>query len=493
MSMPVRPRHGPTAWFSGDGDARTATLDPARRGHRTLRPRSTPSGFDLFVDPPRRDRSGGAAVLARQRRDLDRAPTARVRLHRPEWQHVQAPLRCAQRPGRSCAGATARTRSTRAEASTLTPCASTGPADGSSTASAAATRRSSEPYGFDRVEGLGGRPGRVRCRDDARQPGTAVRLRSLMPSLPPAEQRVASGCSPTRPALPSSTISELAAPVRHLGDDGHPVLPRARAHRLPAAAARPGDRGRARRDQARRASVGSDIGPADDLSQVVEKIAFADARAVEETAEQLDLAVLERGRGGLVRRAADRRLRRRSQRLRRARPPAEAAPHRPGVLRLVRPARRAHQRRAAGPGRRRGRVLAHRGDDPDTIDALAEARRHGATTVAITNFSRSPITTVADHVLTTAARETTFRSGAMSSRIAQLTVVDCLFVGVAQRTYDETRGRSRPRHDAVSGRRVGAEGRRGDRHARGPSALRPRTQPALPPTSTCCPPSTCSG
>jgi DNA-binding MurR/RpiR family transcriptional regulator len=59
-------------------------------------------------------------------------------------------------------------------------------------------------------------------------------------------------------------------------------------------------------------------------------------------------------------------------------------------------------------------------------------------TIAITNFGRSPLTEHARHVLTTAARETTFRSGAMASRIAQLAVIDCLFVGVAQRTYDRT-------------------------------------------------------
>jgi hypothetical protein len=34
-------------------------------------------------------------------------------------------------------------------------------------------------------------------------------------------------------------------------------------------------------------------------------------------------------------------------------------------------------------------------------------------------------------VLTTAVRETTFRSGAMASRLAQLTLVDFMFVGVA--------------------------------------------------------------
>jgi DNA-binding MurR/RpiR family transcriptional regulator len=70
------------------------------------------------------------------------------------------------------------------------------------------------------------------------------------------------------------------------------------------------------------------------------------------------------------------------------------------------------------------------------VEALREARERGATTVALTNFPRSPITEVADHVLTTAARETTFRSGATASRIAQLTVIDCVFIGVAQRHMD---------------------------------------------------------
>ncbi len=68
--------------------------------------------------------------------------------------------------------------------------------------------------------------------------------------------------------------------------------------------------------------------------------------------------------------------------------------------------------------------IPHTGVTTDTIDARAQARRSGATTVALTNFPRSPIVEVADHVLTTAVRETTFRSGAMASRLAQLTLVD---------------------------------------------------------------------
>src|SRR5206468_1482606 len=94
-------------------------------------------------------------------------------------------------------------------------------------------------------------------------------------------------------------------------------------------------------------------------------------------------------------------------------------------------------------------AISHTGATVDTIEPLAEARRHGALTVALTNFPRSPIVAAADLVLTTAARETTFRSGAMSSRIAQLMVVDCLFVGVAQRSYAQTREALERTYEAV--------------------------------------------
>ena len=95
------------------------------------------------------------------------------------------------------------------------------------------------------------------------------------------------------------------------------------------------------------------------------------------------------------------------------------------------------------------------------IDDLGNRLGSGARTVALTNFPKSPITAVADLVLTTAARETTFRSGAMASRLAQLTVIDCVFVGVAQRTYDETRAALDVTYEAVSGRRLGPPRRRG--------------------------------
>src|SRR6201996_5981780 len=84
--------------------------------------------------------------------------------------------------------------------------------------------------------------------------------------------------------------------------------------------------------------------------------------------------------------------------------------------------------------------LSHTGTTVDTIDALREARSHGAATAAVTNFPWSPITEVADFVLITAARETAFRSGATTSRIPQPPVDDSLSATRAQQDLPGTRG-----------------------------------------------------
>lgn len=82
-------------------------------------------------------------------------------------------------------------------------------------------------------------------------------------------------------------------------------------------------------------------------------------------------------------------------------------------------------------------AITHSGSTRDVIEPLRVAFERGATTVAITGRPESAVTQYADHVLTTStARESELRPAAMSSRTGQLLVVDCLFVGVAQRTYE---------------------------------------------------------
>ncbi len=82
--------------------------------------------------------------------------------------------------------------------------------------------------------------------------------------------------------------------------------------------------------------------------------------------------------------------------------------------------------------------FSHSGTTADTVQFLKLARDNGALTVAITGSRESPLARAAEERLVTHARESTLRAGAMVSRIAQLALVDCLFLGVARRRYGQT-------------------------------------------------------
>jgi len=282
-------------------------------------------------------------------------------------------------------------------------------------------------------------------------PDILVLVRSILPNLAPAEQRIAERVVAGPAEVAAETITELARSCqtsettvvrfcRTIGLRGYPEL------RLALATAA---------GQAQRAHgfVPGDIGIGDDLATVVEKIGYSDARAVEDTAAALDVEVLAAvaaavaaarrtdlygvGASGFV--ALDL-----QQKLQRIRIPAFAWPD-------------PHMALTSAALLEPGDVaiaMSHTGTTVDTIDSLALARRNGATAVALTNFPRSPLATTADLVLTTAARETRFRSGATASRIAQLTVVDCLFVALAQRDYPATQRALARTYAAVVGRRV---------------------------------------
>jgi DNA-binding MurR/RpiR family transcriptional regulator len=75
--------------------------------------------------------------------------------------------------------------------------------------------------------------------------------------------------------------------------------------------------------------------------------------------------------------------------------------------------------------------ISHSGSTKDVADALTVARKAGATIVSITNFSPSPITRVSDVVLLTASPESPLGGEVLTSRIAQLCVIDVLSVALA--------------------------------------------------------------
>jgi DNA-binding MurR/RpiR family transcriptional regulator len=282
--------------------------------------------------------------------------------------------------------------------------------------------------------------------------GVLVTIRSLLPNLAPVERRVAQAVLDDPGGAARQSISELSRSCgtsattvvrfcRAVGLRGYPEL------RLALAAAVATD------DAGAIAVAAEDISPGDDPALVAKKIAYADAAAVTDTANHLDPAVVVNvvnaladatridiygvGASGYVGQDLQHKL----QRIGR---PAFAWPD--PHLAVTSAALRSEGDVAVG--------LSHTGTTVDTIDALREAGRGGAVTVAITNFPWSPITEVADHVLLTAARETMFRSGAMTSRIAQLTVIDCVFVVLAQRDLPATQAALERTYAAAQAKRT---------------------------------------
>lgn len=98
-----------------------------------------------------------------------------------------------------------------------------------------------------------------------------------------------------------------------------------------------------------------------------------------------------------------------------------------------------HLRASAAALLARGDVViafSHSGSTRDVVDVVAAAKKAGAWVVAVTNHRQSPLARHADVVLVTAAEETPFGSGGIPSVIAQLSVIDALFVGLCLADYD---------------------------------------------------------
>lgn len=81
-------------------------------------------------------------------------------------------------------------------------------------------------------------------------------------------------------------------------------------------------------------------------------------------------------------------------------------------------------------------VISYSGLTEEMLVCAQEAKRNGAHVIAITRAVDSRLALEADFVLPVAATELIHRSGAMSSRISQLNVVDILFTAYVNRNYD---------------------------------------------------------
>jgi DNA-binding MurR/RpiR family transcriptional regulator len=99
-------------------------------------------------------------------------------------------------------------------------------------------------------------------------------------------------------------------------------------------------------------------------------------------------------------------------------------------------------------------TISHSGSTIETLTATRLAKEAGATTIVVTNFGRSPLLAHADIVLNTLARETQFRTEAMTSRIAQLAIIDALIAALALADYDRAVATIGKTFDVLSTKRV---------------------------------------
>ncbi len=95
-------------------------------------------------------------------------------------------------------------------------------------------------------------------------------------------------------------------------------------------------------------------------------------------------------------------------------------------------------------------TVSHSGSTHETVTATRLAKEAGASTICITNFGKSPIQAFCDVLLFTMARETSFRTEAMTSRLAQLAVIDALIACLALCDYDKSVKSLRQTFDVLS-------------------------------------------
>lgn len=288
-------------------------------------------------------------------------------------------------------------------------------------------------------------------------------LRAALPGLRPSERRVADFVLADPPVALALSITDLAEQCetsvasvvrfcRSLGFSGYAEFRRELASAV----------GREQVSLGRFGVSDSDIAADDDVQSVVAKIAYHEARAIEATAEAIDLATLDAVAEAIV--AAPRIDVYGVASSGIAAVDLQQKLHRIGMVCFA--WSDVHLALTSAAVLTPGSVaigFSHSGLTVEVADGLAAARARGATTVLVTNFPGSPIGQDVDHVLATSASETRYRPGAMSGRITQLAVIDFLFVRVAQRFSDRAAEPLQLTYDAVQAHRLSYGRNRGSR------------------------------
>lgn len=100
-------------------------------------------------------------------------------------------------------------------------------------------------------------------------------------------------------------------------------------------------------------------------------------------------------------------------------------------------------------------LISMSGKTKEILEVLSLAKQCNTPTIALTKYSKTPLALNADTVLSVSAPEISMRSGAMSSRLAQLMVIDALFTATAHMDYEAVAINLERSHESTSPHRVG--------------------------------------
>ncbi|MEK4533328.1 MurR/RpiR family transcriptional regulator [Solibacillus sp. FSL K6-1554] len=83
-------------------------------------------------------------------------------------------------------------------------------------------------------------------------------------------------------------------------------------------------------------------------------------------------------------------------------------------------------------------AISYSGETKEVINALTVAKENQATIITMTQNKRNTVQSFADSALYVVSNEADIRSSATASRIAQLTLIDILYTGIATLNYDKS-------------------------------------------------------
>lgn len=95
-------------------------------------------------------------------------------------------------------------------------------------------------------------------------------------------------------------------------------------------------------------------------------------------------------------------------------------------------------------------AISHSGATIDPVETIKVGRAAGAVAISITNNQLSPIAKVSDIVLVTASKETKFRTEALASRIAQASIIDLLYISIGLKNKHRALSSSKKIEDVIT-------------------------------------------